>query len=137
MTALLAKDVASAVRGELIGDGSALVEGAAGLDEASEKEISFFHNTKYIDSLQKTKARVVIIPQNTNGTPLPSGKTLIRVANPQLAFAQVLSLIDQQRQHHPKGIHPKAHVEESAQIGTGTRVYPGCYIGHDVRKIGR
>jgi UDP-3-O-[3-hydroxymyristoyl] glucosamine N-acyltransferase len=133
MIALLAKDVATVVKGELMGDGSVTVEGAAGLDEASEKEISFFHNKKYSDSLQNTKARVVLIPQQTNGTPLPKGKTLIRVANPQWAFAQVLGLIDQQRMHHPKGIHPKAHVEATAVIGTGTIVYPGCYIGHNVR----
>jgi UDP-3-O-[3-hydroxymyristoyl] glucosamine N-acyltransferase len=133
MIHLLAKDVASAVKGELLGDGSVAVEGAAGLDEASEKELSFFHNTKYIDALQKTKARVVLIPQQTNGTTLPQGKTLIRVPNPQWAFAQVLGLIDQQRQHHPKGVHPKAHVEPSATIGAGTVVYPGCYIGHNAR----
>lgn len=75
MISLLAKDVALAVKGELLGDGSISVEGAAGLDQASEKEISFFHNVKYIDSLQKTKARVVLIPQETNG-PRMTLKTL-------------------------------------------------------------
>jgi UDP-3-O-[3-hydroxymyristoyl] glucosamine N-acyltransferase len=133
MISILAKDVAKVVGGELIGDGSVVIAGAAGLEEASETEISFFHNVKYIDSLQKTKARVVLIPQHTNGTPLPEGKTLIRVANPQWAFAQVLGLIDKERQFHPKGVHPKAHVESSATIGEGTSVYPGCYIGHNVR----
>jgi UDP-3-O-[3-hydroxymyristoyl] glucosamine N-acyltransferase len=133
MIELLARDVASAVGGELLGDGSVPIQGAAGLDEASEQEISFFHNVKYIDSLQKTKARVVLIPQHTNGSPLPTGKTLIRVANPQWAFAQVLGLIDQKRAHHPGGIHPKAFVEPTASIGNGTVVYPGCYIGHNVR----
>jgi len=131
--ALSAKDIAAVVGGELEGDGSVTVEGAAGLDEASEREISFFHNTKYIESLQKTRARVVLIPKQTNGTPLPEGKTLIRVDNAQWAFAQVLGLIDQQKQHHPKGIHPKAHVEETAVVGAGTIIYPGCYIGHNVR----
>jgi UDP-3-O-[3-hydroxymyristoyl] glucosamine N-acyltransferase len=128
-----AKEIAAAVDGELQGDGSLTIEGAAGLNEATERDLSFFHNVKYIDSLQKTKARVVIIPQQTNGTALPVGKTLIRVENPQWAFAQVLGLIDRQRQRHPNGIHPKAHVESTAVIGAGTIVYPGCYIGHDVR----
>jgi len=133
MIQLLANEVASAVGGQLSGDGSVAIRGAAGLDEASEQDISFFHNVKYVDSLNKTRARVVIIPNNTNGTPLPAGKTLIRVANPQWAFAQVLGLIDKSRQHHPEGVHPNAHVEPTAQIGTGTIVYPGCYIGHRVR----
>ncbi len=133
MTTLLARDIASLVGGELTGDASVAIQGAAGLDEASEKEISFFHNLKYIASLQKTKALVVLIPQNTNGTTLPKGKTLIRVANPQWAFAQVLGLIEKERQVHPKGVHPKAHVEPTAVLGVGTSVYPGCYIGHNVR----
>ena len=113
---LSAQDIASAVSGELLGDASTMVEGAAGLDEASEREISFFHNTKYLSSLQKTKARVILVPQQTNGSTLPEGKTLIRVSNPQWAFAQVLDLIDRQRQRHPNGIHPKAHVEPTATI---------------------
>ena len=132
---MTAQDIASAVGGELLGDGSVFIEGAAGLNEASDRDISFFHNIKYIESLQKTKSRVVIIPQETNGTKLPEGKTLIRVKNPQSAFAVILALIDRERQsqHHPKGIHPKAHVEPTAVIGAGTIVYPGCFIGHNVR----
>ncbi len=130
---LSAQDIASAVGGELLGDGTLLVEGAAGLNEASEHQISFFHNIKYIESLQKTKSRVIIIPQDTNGTVLPEGKTLIRVKNSQSAYAQILSMIDRERQKHPQGVHPKAHVESTATIGSGTSVYPGCYIGHNVR----
>jgi UDP-3-O-[3-hydroxymyristoyl] glucosamine N-acyltransferase len=136
MIELSAREVAAVVGGELTGDGSIAVQGAAGLDEASESEITFFHNLKYIASLQNTKARVVLIPQHTNGTPLPNGKTLIRVANPQWAFAQVLGLIDDKRKNHPTGVHPKAHVEPTAVIGEGTSIYPGCYIGHQV-KIGK
>src|SRR5262245_9105922 len=132
MIQLSAREVATAVGGKLTGDDSAAIRGAAGLNEASEQEITFFHNMKYIEALQKTKARVVIIPEIVKDTPLPEGKTFIQVANPQWAFGQVLGLIDQQRQQHPKGVHPKAHVEPTAQIGKGTSVYPGCYIGHNV-----
>lgn len=130
---LTARDIAAAVGGELTGDGSVLIAGAAGLEEASESDLSFFHNTKYLESLQKTKARVIIIPRETNGADLPQGKTFVSVRSPQWAFAQVLGLLDRERQHHPKGIHPKAHVEETAQVGAGTIIYPGCYIGHNVR----
>ena len=134
MISIPAKDVAAAVGGELFGDGSFSIQGAATLEEATERELSFFHNMKYIASLQNTKANVILIPQHTNGTPLPTGKTLIRVSNPQWAFAQILRLIDEQRPpHHPAGIHPKAHVEPTATIGQGTIIYPGCYIGHNVR----
>jgi len=136
MITLTAKEIAASVGGVLEGDGAVVIEGAAGLNEAAERDISFFHNVKYIASLEKTNARVIIIPKQTNGTAIPKGKTWIRVDNPQWAFAQVLGLIDRQRKRHPNGIHPKAHVEPTAVIGAETIIYPGCYIGHDV-KIGK
>ncbi len=132
MIAIAAQDVAKVVGGELSGDAAITISGAAGLAEASEKDISFFHNAKYSDALQKTRARVLIIPQKNGDAPLPKDKTLIRVANPQWAFAQVLGMLEKQKNVHPAGVHPKAHVEPSAKIGAGTRIYPGCYIGHNV-----
>lgn len=132
---LTAANIAKAVNGQLEGNPEASIRSAAGLLEATENDLSFFHNPKYIDLLAKTRAPIVLIPQKTNGLTLPEGKALIRVANPQWAFAQVLSLIDKARTHHPQGVHPKAHVESTAKIGNGTIIYPGCFIGHNV-KIG-
>lgn len=148
--ALSAAQVAEAVKGRLEGDASAVIQGAAGLNEASAGQISFFHNIKYIESLQKTQAKVVLIPESTNGTPLPSGKTWIRVVNPQWAFAQVLGLIDRQRQRHPKGIHPQAVIDSTARVakdanigpfvvieagaivGAGSILYSGTFVGQNV-----
>jgi len=129
---LSAQEIAAKVGGDLMGDGSVIIEGAAGLNEASAREISFFHNVKYIESLQNTKAGAVFIPKNTNGTALPQGRTLIRVGNPQWAFAKVLEILDEKRRNHPEGIHPKAHIEPTAVIGVGTIIYPGCFIGQNV-----
>ncbi len=147
---MIASEIAQAVRGSLEGDGAVLIEGAAGLAEATERQISFFHNPKYSDQLQKTRAGVVLLPSNTNGLKTPSGKTLIRVPNPPLAFAQVLALFEkqQQRHNHPApGIHPQAVVhptarvspsaaigpltviEAGAEIGSDAIIYSGCYIG--------
>jgi UDP-3-O-[3-hydroxymyristoyl] glucosamine N-acyltransferase len=133
MIPISVKDLADAVGGQVEGDDQVLIAGAAGLEEASETDISFFHNLKYIDTLQKTRAKVIVIPKMTNGSPLPAGKTFIRVDNPQLAFAKVLGLISQHTEDHPKGIHPQAYIEPDSQIGEGTIIYPGCYIGHRVR----
>jgi UDP-3-O-[3-hydroxymyristoyl] glucosamine N-acyltransferase len=149
--AIAVSDIAAAVRGTVEGDGSRIVEGAAGLDEATHGQISFFHNVKYVSSLEKTQAGVVLIPEKTNGTKLPEGKTFIRVGNPQWAFAQVLGLLDKGRKRHPEGIHPRADVhatakigagvalsagvviEAGAEIGDGSILYPGCYVGQDAK----
>ncbi|MFA5974777.1 MAG: UDP-3-O-(3-hydroxymyristoyl)glucosamine N-acyltransferase [Elusimicrobiota bacterium] len=147
MARLQARDIAQAVGGELQGDENRFVEGAAGLEEAGEHQISFFHNLKYSDALNRTKAGVVVIPEKTNGLTLPEGKTWIRVSNPQGAFAQILGLLGKDRQRPPQGIHPQSSIDPKAQmgatvgvgafvvieagavIGSGTVLYPGCYIG--------
>ena len=147
MTSVSAQDIATAVKGRLEGNPNVQIDGAAGLDEATERQISFFHNVKYLESLVKTKAGVVLIPEKIEGATLPTHKTLIRVANPQWAFAQVLGVLDKGRQQHPQGVHPsavidpKATVDPSASIGAfvvvqagavvgpKTILYPGCFVG--------
>ncbi len=144
---LNAGDIAQAVQGRLQGDANVPIEGAAGLAEAEEDQISFFHNLKYAATFQKTRARVIIVPENTNGTSIPDGKTLIRVANPQWAFAHVLGIIEQKNQKHPKGIHDRAFVDPTARlapnasigafavieagvtVGEGSIIYAGCFVG--------
>ena len=147
MTSLSAQDIATAVKGRLDGDPAVQVSGAAGLDDATEKHISFFHNHKYLDSLTKSRAGLFLIPEKLDGVALPSGKNLIRVANPQWAFGLVLGLLDKGRQKHPQGVHASAIVEDGAQvdptaslgahvvvqsgavIGADSVIYPGCFIG--------
>ena len=147
MTPVSAQDIATVVQGRVEGNPLVTIEGAAGLDEATDKQISFFHNLKYLDSLAKTRAGIVLVPEKIDGAELPSGKTLIRVANPQWAFGKVLGLLDQGRQNHPKGVHPTAIIEAGAHvdptagigahvviqtgafIGAHSVVYPGCFIG--------
>jgi UDP-3-O-[3-hydroxymyristoyl] glucosamine N-acyltransferase len=142
------QEIVAAVRGSLEGNAERTVEGAAGLNEAAETDISFFANPKYAEQLQTTKAGTVLIPQVTEGLTLPVGKTLIRVANPPLAFAQVLGLFERKRARHPApGIHPEATVhasahvapdaaigaraviEQGARVGAGTIIYPGVFVG--------
>ena len=147
MSSVSVKDIGQVVQGQVQGNESLVIEGAAGLDEASQRDISFFHNMKYVSSLEKTKAGAVLIPEKTVSSELPEGRTWIRVANPQWAFAQVLGLLYRDRQRHPRGIHPKAVIDPTATIApgvhigalavieagvtieTGVIIYPGAYIG--------
>ena len=145
---LKAEEIAQAIRGRIEGNGGVMIEGAAGLEEAQAHQISFFQNPKYTDLLLQTKAGVILIAEKTNGLPLPEGKTLIRVPNPPLAFAQVLSLFQRRQVRHPNaGVHASAVVdptaviaknvaigarcviEQGVQIGSGTIIYGGCYLG--------
>jgi UDP-3-O-[3-hydroxymyristoyl] glucosamine N-acyltransferase len=54
---LSAGQVAEAVKGRLEGDPATVIKGAAGLEEAGDGELSFFHNVKYLESPRKPSAQ--------------------------------------------------------------------------------
>jgi len=142
-------ELAGLVGGTLKGDGSAVITGAAGLEEAGSSDITFLGNQKYLQLVSSTLAGAVIVPDNFEA----QAKTPLVIAkNPQLAFAKVLVLIDKERLALVKpGIHalsqiaknasigssvhigPFVVIEEGAVIGKGTVITSHCYIGKNSR----
>lgn len=118
------KEIAELVGGKIVGDPDILISGVKPLADASEGDLSFIANRKYLRQAQETKASAVIVPE---GLELP-GKTMIEVKNPYLGFAKVMSMF-----HPPRrasvGIDPTALVSDSALIGKNTNIYEGTYIG--------
>ena len=141
------QEVATTSGGELIGDPSLQITGAASLVEATAGEISFFGNRKYIGLLRKTRASAVFVPTDFAES---IGAAQIRVANPTKAFEQVLLKFAPKPITFPPGIHPSAVVDPSARLGERVSVQPhavieagttigddtiigaGSYIGHEI-----
>ena len=140
------QEVATTSGGELIGDQSLQITGAASLVEATAGEISFFGNRKYIGLLRKTRASAVFVPTDFAES---IGAAQIRVANPTKAFEQVVLKFAPKPITFPPGIHPSAVVDPSARLGERVSVQPhavieagttigddtiigaGSYIGHE------
>jgi UDP-3-O-[3-hydroxymyristoyl] glucosamine N-acyltransferase len=140
------QELATTSGGELIGDPSLQITGAASLVEATLGEISFFGNRKYIGLLRKTRASAVFVPTDFAE---PIGAAQIRVANPTKAFEQVVLKFAPKPITFPPGIHPSAVVDPSARLGQHVSVQPhavvepgttigddtiigaGSYIGHE------
>ena len=143
---LALRDVAAMSGGELIGDPSLQITGAASLAEAMAGEISFFGNRKYIGALRKTRASAVFVPLDFAE---PVDAAQIRVSNPTKAFEQVVLKFAPKAIKFPPGIHATAVVDPSAKlgerisiqahavieagakIGDGTIVGAGSYIGDE------
>ena len=81
------RDLATACGGELIGDPTLQITGAASLGEATPGEISFFANRKYVGLLRKTRASAVFVPSDFAES---IDAAQIRVSNPTKAFEQVV-----------------------------------------------
>lgn len=138
------KEIAELIGGELLGDGNTVITGISGIEEAGKGEITFLANPKYFPLLEKTQASAVITPRDTESALKP----LVRVDNPSLAFAKILSVFAPYEAKRPQGVHstailgkdvklgrnvaigPYAVIEEAASIGDNTVIYAGSFVGH-------
>jgi UDP-3-O-[3-hydroxymyristoyl] glucosamine N-acyltransferase len=143
-------EIAELVSGEVVGDGSITIRGVSGIKEAGDGDIAFVANPKYLSLIDKTGASAIITSSDVEG----AAKPIIRTANPSLAFAKVVCLFSPVEDKRPQGVHPTAVIgknvklgkdvavqpycviEDNTQIGDGTVIYTGVYVG-PYTKIGR
>lgn len=121
-------DIAALVGGRIAGEGNRVIEGAAGLEEATSKDITFLKSLKNIKAMETTKAAAILVPENATA----NGKTLIYVKNPLASFARILEKIAEEK--NPKksaGIHPLAYVAPSAKVGNNVFIGPFCVVEND------
>lgn len=128
MKKLSLDELARHVGGRVLGDASVNIASAAGLGQASEGQISFLANRRYVRLLASTKASAVIVSE-----PLDCPVTQLVVANPHYAYMQVVELLHGHRQHKATGISPQAAVDPTAQIGPQTHVHEFATIRENVR----
>ena len=128
-------ELAAIAGGELIGEPSFVVDGAASLPEALPGEISFFNNPRYMRSLRATRASAVFVPVDFDETIEPAQ---IRVADPAGAFQDVAMRLAPQPIHFEPGIHPTSVIAPDVKLGARVSIQPhvliepGAIIGDDV-----
>ena len=124
-------DIAMQVQGELIGDGSCIIESVAPLDEAREGSISVLINARQSRRLESTGATAVIVSREIDQAPVP----IIRVASPEVALVTLLSTYFARHRpaeggvHPTARIHPLADVDDEADIGAHVSVGPHTTVG--------
>ena len=124
MPAKALSELAAHVGGQIDGDASVLIEGLAGLEDAEAGHLSFFSNRRYKREFETTKASAVLVGEETRRQ---SGTTLVKVKNPQLAFAR-LSQLFFPRRVHLAGVRPGAHVHPEATVDPTATVMPGAVV---------
>jgi len=145
------QELATRSGGELVGDPTQVITGAASLPEATPGEVSFFANPKYMPLLRKTRASAVFVPAQFSEN---IAAAQIRVPNPGKAFEQVVLSLAPPPVRFAAGVHPTAVIspdatvgervsiqphaviEAGASIGDDTVIGANTYIGHDT-KVGR
>jgi UDP-3-O-[3-hydroxymyristoyl] glucosamine N-acyltransferase len=149
------QQIAEAVEARLQGDGSVEVGGVASIGSASQHELVFVEDERYLPRALQSGAGAVIAGEFAAGTFASgsAGKPLLISRHPKLAFARAARFLQDGDKHVP-GVHATAVVHasarlapgvvveergviaEDAEIGEGTRIGAGCVIGRGV-KVGR
>jgi UDP-3-O-[3-hydroxymyristoyl] glucosamine N-acyltransferase len=122
---LTLQEIAKLCSGELSGEGTLSIGGAASLDEAVEGEIAFYNNPKYMPRLRATRASAVFVPADFSEQIAPAQ---IRVADPSKAFEQVVLKLAPKPVTFAPGIHPTAIVDQSAKLGARVSIQPHVVI---------
>jgi UDP-3-O-[3-hydroxymyristoyl] glucosamine N-acyltransferase len=117
-------ELAGQLGAELRGDAACKVTGLASLPDASDTDISFLSDRKYLSVLKSSKAAAVIVTaEHANEV---SGNALIS-DNPYLEFAKLSCLFDD-RPVLTTGIHSTAQVAETATISASAAIGPNVVI---------
>jgi UDP-3-O-[3-hydroxymyristoyl] glucosamine N-acyltransferase len=110
-----AREIATAIGGELHGDGETVLQSVASLKNAEPADLTYAED-KFHDQVRATRAGCVIIASGN----FP-GLTVITVAHPKLAFARAAALLlaDEGRK---AGIHPSAVIAADVTVGMNVRI---------------
>ena len=122
-----AKQIATFIQGEIVGDENATVHTFAKIEEGMPGAISFLSNPKYTPYIYETQSSIVLV--NKDFVPEHEVKaTLIKVDNAYESLAKLLNLYEQSK---PKrvGISPLAFIAETAKIGKDVYIAPFACIG--------
>ncbi|MDM8514736.1 UDP-3-O-(3-hydroxymyristoyl)glucosamine N-acyltransferase [Desulfobacterales bacterium HSG16] len=123
------EQIAQAVGGVVAaGDKDKKFSGAAPFESASNDEISFAADSRFIKKLDETRAGALIIQTSLE----VSFPCIIKVDNPQAAFARVLALFYPQKRPF-EGISEKAHIGEDFSCGENPGFGPFVFIGNNVK----
>lgn len=124
--------LAALVGGEVRGDASKPITGAAALESAGLTDLSFVQDDKNFSRLKQCTAGVVLITPvaaETLSDPIPF--SLILVPEPQTAFQALLPLFRRVQSRPPRGISPTATISPTAQISLDCYVGPGVFVGEE------
>src|SRR5271163_2218140 len=141
-----AGELAEYLRGRIHGDAHARVAGIASPESAKPEDLIYVDSPRQAARAEASAARCVIAVAGT----ILSGKTILEVENPKLAFAKAAARLLPTPPLRPE-IHPTAIVaatarlapsirvgpyvviEDEVEIGTGTNVEAFCFLGRGAR----
>ncbi len=121
------QEIADAVEGRLIGDGTLRVSRLANpADITGAGDLALAMDAKLLPLLKESKATAAVIAESETACDFPA--TRIVVARPRVALARLTSLFAE-LVRVKTGIHPSAVIEEGATLGANAAIGAQVFIG--------
>jgi UDP-3-O-[3-hydroxymyristoyl] glucosamine N-acyltransferase len=115
--------IASQLRGEVLGDGSTPITGFSSADAAKPGDLTFADKESYFAAAERSQASGIIV----SGPFTSATKPLIRVANARVAVARLLPIFFPP-DAEPSGVDATAVIDPTAQIDPTAHIGPHCVI---------
>ena len=125
------KEINALLEGELIGNTTQKITGPESLEKATENQITFIGNRKFVHLWETSNACAAIVNDNLKVETLEN-RAIIKVKNADLAMAKVLEIFNPSLPQFDVDLHPTAVIHETAKIGAGCKIGANCYVGKDV-----
>lgn len=144
-----AQQIAQLIGGTVEGNPEVMLSAFDKIESAGPKALTFLSNPKYAHYLPESNAGAILISTDFQLTE-PTKVTLIRVAEPYSALAQLMTIVDQLMNPQPTGIEQPsfiaagveipedayigafAYIGAGSKIGQGAKIYPHAYVGPNV-----
>ncbi len=117
-------ELAIELGGTIVGDGSIVIRGVAGIREAQAGDLTFLANSRYENYIAETQASAIICDR----APRTANVPLLQVDHPYLAFQKAVRLFRPELYQPLPGVHPTAVVSPAAHIGEGASIGPHCTV---------
>lgn len=119
------RQLAEWVRGEVLGDPELAITNARTLTEAQPGDITFVESERNLHAWHNSKASAAVVPASV---PV-NGRPVIRVADPLMAFADIVRHLRARPEEASRDISPGAYVHPTAKLAAGVSVGPLAVIG--------
>lgn len=117
------KEISSIIEAEFLGDPNFTISGINEIHGVQRGDLTFVDHPKYYQKALNSNATTIII--NTREVTVPEGKALIFSEDP---FTDYMKLVKTFRPFEPAN----RNISMSAQIGEGTIIQPGAFVGNNV-----
>lgn len=127
---LTTAEIAKRLHGHVEGNDKAKISGLAGIREAQPGQLSFVSTPRYVAAAATTHATAVIVSLEWNHA---CSATLIRVTNPEKAFAEAALWFAPPPVPVQPGIHATAIVADDVELGKDVSIGPYCILESGVK----